>query len=137
MPFHHRPASPDQLAQYAIFEHCSRKDLAALADKAQIFTAPTQTAIIHESEPADSVYVILSGTADVYTGQAKIASVGPGDVIGEMGMYTGGQRRATVTTTSHLDGLRVDYEHLRAVLDKHPALAQSLKDVAADRLRSS
>ncbi|MBE7204232.1 MAG: hypothetical protein INR70_41460, partial [Parafilimonas terrae] len=42
------------------------------------------------------------------------------DLVGEMTLLDGGQRRATVTSSSRVVGLRIENEPLRKVLADHP-----------------
>ncbi len=65
--------------------------------------------IVTEGEPADAYYVIESGTAVVTVGAGRpVGTLGPGDSFGEMGVFHGGVRRATVTATRRAQVLRID-----------------------------
>ena len=53
----------------------------------------------HDSE--DGMYIILSGTADVYSAEnTLINTLSEGDFIGELGLINEDCRKATVPTTS-------------------------------------
>ncbi len=46
-----------------------------------------------------------------------------------MALLGGGQRRATVTSSSRVAGLRIENDALRRVLAKHPKLADAFRAV--------
>jgi len=52
--------------------------------------------IIHKGTSADSVYVMLSGAAEVLDGDRKLALIGPGDLFGEVGFFIGIPRTADI-----------------------------------------
>ena len=56
--------------------------------------------LVHEGDYSYDLIVIETGTADVIKAGEVIASLGPGDVLGEMGMLSGGRRTADVIATS-------------------------------------
>jgi CRP-like cAMP-binding protein len=58
-----------------------------------------------------------------------IATLGAGDVVGEMTLLAGGQRRATVSSVSPVRGLRIENDVLTELLGKRPQLRQAFDAV--------
>ena len=56
--------------------------------------------LVHEGDYSYTLVVIESGTADVIKAGEVIASLGPGDVFGEMAILSGRKRTADVVATS-------------------------------------
>ena len=61
--------------------------------------------VVRQGDVADALYVIYSGTLKVMSrrqdnDQIELASLGPGDYFGEIGLLQGIPRTATVTATS-------------------------------------
>jgi CRP-like cAMP-binding protein len=117
----------DKLAGYKTFAKCSHDDVAALVDAGGPFTLPPGWPLVEQGIPADAVYVITDGEARVFYIREQVATLGPGDIVGEMALLGGGQRRATVTTSSRVSGLRVENTAMMDVFAKHPAVRDAFK----------
>lgn len=114
------------LASFDMFGKVDASALEELAQAGRITHLPAGWPFVTQGEPADACYFLLEGTARVFFVRDEVAQLGPGDVIGEMAFVTGGQRRATVTSSSKVSALRVENDDLRRVLDKHGALKDAL-----------
>jgi CRP-like cAMP-binding protein len=119
----------ERLRGYATFAQCERDDVAALVDAGGPFTLPAGWPLVQEGIPADACYVLTGGSALVFHQREQIAELGEGDLVGEMALLGGGQRRATVTSSSRVAGLRIENDALRPVLEKRPRLADAFKAV--------
>ncbi|MFN2560554.1 MAG: cyclic nucleotide-binding domain-containing protein [Jatrophihabitans sp.] len=118
-----------KLSGYPVFAQCGRDDISALVDAGGPFALPSGWPMVQEGIPADACYVIMNGTALVFHQREQIATLGEGDVVGEMALLGGGQRRATVTTSTRVSGLRIENDALRPVLAKHPRIAEAFRAV--------
>ncbi|GAA2162794.1 MFS transporter [Pedococcus bigeumensis] len=87
-------------------------------------------------DPAGAAYSVRSGRVDVLTADARVRSLGAGDVIGELSMLTGGVRSATVRARRDSVLMRIAPEAFDHALDEHPATARSLVRVLASQLAS-
>jgi CRP-like cAMP-binding protein len=119
----------NKLNGYPTFAQCDRDDIGALVDAGGPFALPAGWPLVQEGIPADACYVLTDGTARVFHEREQIAELGPGDLVGEMALLGGGQRRATVTSSSRVTGLRIENDALRPVLQKHPKLAEAFRAV--------
>ena len=118
-----------QLSGYATFAHCGRDDVAALVDAGGPFALPSGWPLVQEGVPSDACYVLTDGEARVFHQREQVATIAAGDVVGEMTLLDGGQRRATVTSSTRVTGLRVENDKLREVMQKHPKVAEAFKAV--------
>ena len=134
LPRAERRALVDELAAFAAFTRCTRNDLEALVDAGKKFTLPANWVLIAEGSAAEAFFAITAGSARVFHGRELIAEIGPGTVVGEMAMMSGGLRRATITSTSRLTGLRVGHDGVVELLQRHPLLLDALRDVYESRL---
>jgi CRP/FNR family cyclic AMP-dependent transcriptional regulator len=124
---------PASLKAIPLFSTLSDKALNTVSVFASETSVSAGKLLVHEGDYSYDLIVIETGTADVIKGGEVIASLGPGDVLGEMGMLSGGKRTADVVATSpmHLitlskwDLKRISAEvsdQLRALVDERQRL---------------
>lgn len=82
---------------------CSDVDLARLGRHMESTMIAAGRRLMTEGEPAREGFLIVSGTAVVTRNGEELAQVGPGDIVGEMGLLDKAPRTATVTATTDLD----------------------------------
>lgn len=117
------------LRGFPAFAQCEENALKALIDAGSEFHLPAGWPLVQEGIPADACYVLTQGQARVFSGREQIATVGVGDIIGEMALIGGGQRKATVTSSDRVAGLRVENDKLREVMTKHPSIQRAFQAV--------
>lgn len=79
------------------------------------------TLLVRQGQPADGAWIIESGEAEVITalpggGEAVVAKLGPGSVLGEMALLESGMRSATVIARVPLAGHFVERDGFRVLL---------------------
>lgn len=112
----------NRLREFAAFTNFSDDELRRLVAVAHHDSTSAPWPLIHEQTPSDACYILLSGGVRVYVGQDHIATLGPGEVIGESALRQGQLRSATVTTTGPTEVLRIERDDLAALLREIPAL---------------
>lgn len=91
--------------------------------------------LCREGDPADCVYVIASGEAEVeLTDKWVAARVGPGGVVGEYGLFESRHRTATVIARSDVRALRLDYARFQRFLLAFPEAMYALLGLTVNRL---
>jgi CRP-like cAMP-binding protein len=79
---------------------------------------------------ANEFIVIDRGTARVSRetdqGVSKVADVGSGEFLGEIGLLTGSRRTATVTATTDIAVLVSSVSEFRSILDIAPSVADKV-----------
>jgi CRP-like cAMP-binding protein len=121
----------DLLRGFQTFAECDDADLSALVAAGGHFSLPAGWPLVQEGIPADCCYVITAGTARVFHQRQQIAEVGPGDFVGESALLHGTLRSATVTSSTHIEGLRIDNQSMATLLAKLPHLSNTLRTVEA------
>jgi CRP-like cAMP-binding protein len=94
--------------------------------------------IVEEGEFSWRFFAIDDGDAAVFHDGVKVASLGPGDFFGEMGVLphnqlAWGRRRATVIAASRVTAVAIPGAELRSVVDEVPELREALTEAAAAR----
>jgi len=115
---------------FAQLSKSGRKTIAQHADEVQIAAG---TRIIEQGRAANELLVIERGTADVLDGEALIAQIGPGDVIGEIGLLNYSRRTATVIATSAIDAIVMYGPELMAMKSAVPLVFEELERLVAER----
>lgn len=83
----------------------------------------------------DSLYVVVHGAVRVERDGVTLATLGPGECVGEMAALDWEPRSATVTADRPCHLVRLERNDLMDLLADHPALTISLAEVLVARLR--
>src|ERR1700730_5923389 len=81
-------------------------------------------------------YIVVDGHARVLIDEKEAAALGPGMVLGEVGVLSDGLRPATVEPTTKLRVLVLSHNGLEPLLMAHPKLAVNLLREVRNRFRS-
>ena len=122
------------LASIPLFAECDKKELQEIGKLATEIEIPGGREFIKEGDYAQEMLVIVEGSATVTKGGQKIATLGPGDFVGELALLSHRPRNATVTSDTKLDILVIDSGAMDALLDDIPGLAKRFLKVVASRL---
>ena len=115
----------ETLSRFPVFAGCERDDLLALARAGRVRSVPSGWTFVHEGTPADACYVLLDGEVRVRAGGGDKDTIGPGAVLGEMGLLGRSLRSASLVSSGPVQALRVEYPDLAALLDARPRLRSS------------
>ena len=92
--------------------------------------------VVRKGDEADGMYFIASGEVEVDVPAGPVR-LGEGDFFGEIALIEPGARRtATVTAVRPSELLVLDVEGFHRLMGRNPLLAEAVKDVASQRLRS-
>ena len=92
------------------------------------------TTLAEEGEFGYAMFAVTSGVADVFKDGAHLRTLGPGDVFGEIAVFFGGIRTATVVAKTPMS-LVMLFNGALARLDREvPQVADRLRATVADRL---
>jgi CRP-like cAMP-binding protein len=123
------------LSDVRLFATCSRRELRAIAKTAKLANIYKGTQIITEGEPGNTMYVILAGTARVSRNGRKLATLGPGDAVGELALLSKGPRTASVVALSDMEVAIITRRQLSKLLEDAPPFARKLLESLADVVR--
>ena len=94
------------------------------------------TVIFAERDPADVMYIILSGEIELTLHGEPLGVEGEGGIIGEMAMINSSTRSATATTLTKVKLARLDREQFRVFIHDNTEFALHVMSVLANRLRA-
>jgi CRP-like cAMP-binding protein len=134
----HAMKPQDVLKSVPIFAAVLSADqLAALAGRLGITDFARGTVLMRQGEMGASMFVIVRGAAEVSVhvagGKEKVATLGPGDIVGEISLMTGAYRNATVTAAKALTALEITKPALQSILGENPELIPRFAGVIEQR----
>lgn len=124
------------LKDIPIFTNLSRRDRKVIAQHADEIDLKAGVQLTEAGRLATEVFVIVEGSADVFDGDEKINQLGPGDVIGEIGVMETTVRTASVVATSPLKAIVIYGRALKAMRDSVPEVYGRLQVLIQERLES-
>lgn len=128
-----------RLASCPIFASLEKTELASLSKHFEEISVSTGEQFIMQGEEDHALYVICSGSVEVfsldnYGNEIHIQKViGPGEPIGEMGYFTGGKRTASVRALEPTQLLRAEYKDLTHYFENVPRVALAFTEVVRHR----
>jgi CRP-like cAMP-binding protein len=125
----------DKLGALPLFSSCSKKELGRIARAGDEVQVENGKQLVDQGEMGREAFVILSGTAAVKRNGRKIATLGPGDPVGELSLLDRGPRTASVYATSDMTVFVLSSQRFNAVLDDAPGLSRKLLAFLAGRVR--
>jgi CRP/FNR family transcriptional regulator, cyclic AMP receptor protein len=122
-----------RLKRIPVFDGLGDDDLDKIAALAAEVSVPSGKELVREGDYSYDVLVIEEGTASVERGGDVIAELGPGDVIGEMGVLERSQRNATVVATSSMMLVTLTSWDIRKLRKSTPAVVDHLRSLVEQR----
>lgn len=126
-----------QLESVPLFADLSRRDLKAVAQHADEVELANGAKIVEQGWLAYELFVIQSGNADVLIDGEVIAQLGPGDVVGEIGVLKTHMRTATVVATTPVKAIVMFGPELTALTDSLPGVLTELERLITERTGES
>src|SRR5438034_4149872 len=130
------------LARVPLFSELSRQELERISRVAVPRSFPAGVRVFHEGDRSDACYLVRSGdlrvTREHPDGRAiALATLGPGDLFGELAMLDGEARSASVDTLSDSELLALPAADFRRLLADHPEISVKLVAALTRRLRET
>jgi CRP-like cAMP-binding protein len=130
-------AMRDLIASTSLFASCSKRELSLLAGIAEQVDAPRGTVLCREGQSDLGLHVVVDGTVRVIVGDTERRQLGPGAFFGEISLFDGGPRSATVEAATEVTVLHIPAWGFNAVLRQEPELAIKMLTELASRIREN
>lgn len=114
------------LKQIDFFKGCTDRqidDIAKLVGERKLGAGEV---LCRQNEFESDVFVLVRGEASVVIDGKEVATVGAGEVVGELSMVSGGKRSATLTAIAPMLVLVLDPREVDSVLSSDPSSARNL-----------
>jgi len=130
------------LRSVPLFTDLEQGELERFSQVAVPRSFPAATRVFHEGDHSDACYIVRSGsfrvTREHSDGRAiTLATLGPGDIFGELAMLDGEVRSASVEALSDGELLALPAGEVRSLLGRHPDITVKLIAALVRRLRAA
>ncbi|HET6508272.1 MAG TPA: cyclic nucleotide-binding domain-containing protein [Baekduia sp.] len=122
-----------RLKRIPVFSELDDEALDHIAALAAEVSVPAGKELVREGDYSYDVLAIEEGNASVERSGERIAELGPGDIIGEMGVLERSQRNATVVATSPMVLVTLTSWDIRKLRKSTPAVVDHLRSLVEQR----
>ena len=124
----------DRLAKLPLFGELDTHDLGQLAGWLVDIERRDGESLMEQGAMPDLLFVLETGTVDVLRDGERVASLGPGQVVGEISLIEPQRRTATVRATSDVRAVALPLERLDELEGEMPEIVRKLRWIAGRRL---
>jgi CRP-like cAMP-binding protein len=130
------------LARVPLFADLSERDLAQLAQVAVPRSYEAGEAVFREGDSGDTCYVVREGSVRITRRHSDgrvitLAELREGAIFGELAMFGGETRSASVEALERTRALAILSADMRRIMLRHPEIAVKMLEGLADRLRGA
>jgi small-conductance mechanosensitive channel len=124
--------------EYSILKVLSHAEAMELSKTAAVINCFKGEQLIRHGERADSMFLLSEGSLEVKIRDKndqliKVATLWPGDCVGEMSLLTGAPRSADVFAKADAVLVEIKKENIAPILESNPRLINEISDLLAKR----
>ena len=124
----------DRLARLPLFGELDAHDLGHVAGWLRDVELAPGDILIRQGAMPDDVYVLEEGTVEVTRDGERIATLGAGDVVGEIALVDPQRRTATVQAATPVRAVALNLRDLPEMASEMPEIVRHLRSIAERRL---
>jgi CRP-like cAMP-binding protein len=126
-----------RLEGMSLFADLDGEQRVVIASRIHELSVDADMTLALQGENAYELFVIEQGEAEVRRDGEPIATLGEGDVFGEIGVLVTGTRRATVVATTPMRLVAMFSRDFKQIEGQMPALADRLREIMRERVARS
>jgi CRP/FNR family cyclic AMP-dependent transcriptional regulator len=126
----------DDLKELDLFSEASRSELAVISRQLTRLKVKAGRVLVREGGIGNEFMIMVSGMAEVTQGGESIATIGRGDLVGEMAILQplgSGRRNATVTAITDCEIYAGSAAEFRRIMEAAPSVAAKVWETIASR----
>jgi CRP-like cAMP-binding protein len=123
----------ERLKGIGVFADLDDEGREAIAGLAAEVSVPAGKELVREGDFSYDIIAIQEGTAKVHHGDEVIAELGPGDIVGEIGVLHRSQRNASVTASSPMALVTLTGWDVRKLKKQVPEAFERLEEIISKR----
>jgi CRP/FNR family transcriptional regulator len=125
-----------------LLSELSEEELERIARVAVPRSYPARTRVFHQGDTSDACYVVRSGEVSIMREHTDgrsitLASLGPGDIFGELAMLDGEARSASVEARKDTELIALPASDVRRLISESASLGAKLVVALTRRLREA
>jgi CRP/FNR family cyclic AMP-dependent transcriptional regulator len=124
------PASVESVPSLAGLSEPAKRALAEEFDEVEV---PAGESIVSQGDFAYELFAILEGTARVEQDGEVVATLGTGDLCGEIGLLLTGRRTAAIVAETPVRILTLFDQTFRRLTNEHPEFAELIRSQSRGR----
>lgn len=109
--------------------------LKKIQKRSDIKDYPAHTEIFAEDDPAEALYIVISGELELTLGDDLLSTESETSVIGEMALIEDARQGTTASTLSEVKLVRLNREQLHDFMLESPEFSLHVMNTLATRLR--
>lgn len=122
-----------------VFPDLAGPELESLAERAEKVSFDAGDTIVAEGDPADRFYVIASGEVSITRrspegDEIELATLGPGQFFGEVGILAETRRTATVRAIDDVELLALSWQVFMETLEQSDPTEREFSEIVQERL---
>jgi CRP/FNR family cyclic AMP-dependent transcriptional regulator len=128
------------LRELELFSEASRSELRVIGRQLTRLKVKAGRVLVREGGVGNEFMIMVSGTAEVTQGGEHIATLGSGDLVGEMALQKplgSGRRNATVTALTDCEIYAGSPSEFRRIMEAAPSVARKVQQTIAARTPST
>jgi CRP/FNR family transcriptional regulator, cyclic AMP receptor protein len=123
-----------RIAAIPLFAELSATEQDAVAAVAGEFSVDAGTTLTKEGAFGHGFFAVEEGSADVVHDGVVVATLGPGEVFGEIAILASGRRTASVVASTSMRLITLFKRDLWLLEERAPQVAAALRETARERL---
>jgi CRP-like cAMP-binding protein len=136
------PRTAELLRAVPLFSSLSAAELDKIARVAVPRRYEAGSIVLREGDPGDTCYILQRGRARVTRQHADgrtitLTNLGPGEIFGELAMFGGEVRSASVEALDDVQAVAILAGDLKRLLSEHPEIAVKLLAALGEKLREA
>ena len=131
------PTDPkvEMLRRVPLFAACKTSALEQIERLADEVDVPDGYTLIREGTFGEQFFLIVEGRVRIDRAGRAIATMGPGDFLGEISLIDKGRTTATATTEGPARLFVLSHREFNSLLDQSPAIRLEIMNALAHRVR--
>ncbi len=126
-----------RLSDVPIFEPLSDEETQKLAEACEAKIFSPNEPIVRKGQDGNSMFVVHRGSVKIQILEndfpKTVATLHEGEIFGEMGLFTGEPRSATVIAAEETEVLEIKHTAVKPLFEKNPHLMEEMSEIIAER----